>query len=60
MHRMGYDIEKVMRDARRRRVRALRLRNRGLTIQAIADLFGVTKPRMAEILARAKRDVNAA
>ena len=56
---MAYDMEKVIRDARRRRVKALRLRRKGLTIQAIADEFGVTKPRMSEILARAEREAAA-
>lgn len=53
---MAYDMEKVIRDARRRRKRVLAMRNRGMTLQAIADVLGVTKPRVAAILARAERD----
>jgi DNA-directed RNA polymerase sigma subunit (sigma70/sigma32) len=52
-----YDMAKTIRDAKRRRKAALRWRNKGLTIQAVADKFGVSKARMREILIQAAREV---
>lgn len=53
---MAYDLVTVMREARKRRRKALRLLKQGKTQQEIADIFGVTKQRASEIIARAKRE----
>ena len=50
MERMMETIEA----ARKRRARALRLRESGMTIQEVGNSLGVTKQRAAELISRAR------
>ena len=53
----GLDIvARSIEAARKRRVRVLALHDSGLTIQQIADRYGVSRQRMALLLQRAKRE----
>ena len=49
-------VARIVETARKRRVRALILRNSGLTIQQVGDRLGVSKQRAAELISRAKRE----
>jgi orotate phosphoribosyltransferase-like protein len=51
-----YDMAKVIRKARARRGKLLAMRKRGMKIQAIADKLELSKQRVIELLARAKRE----
>lgn len=48
--------QRVIDEARKRRERALELREAGKTVQQVGDILGVTKQRAAELIARARRD----
>ena len=52
---MAYDMIAVMRQAQRRRKEGLRLRAAGKTLQEIADLWGITRQRVHDILKRAQK-----
>lgn len=51
-----YDMIATILRARKRRAKALQMRRRGMTIQQVADHFEVSKARMSELLAQAKRE----
>lgn len=57
---MAYDMEKVVREAKRRRKRVLRLRQSGKTLKEIAKVLGVSKGRAQALVDRAEQEAAAA
>lgn len=55
-HEMRYDMLAVIKQARKRRKEALRLRNQGLTLQQIADLWDISRARVQYIVEQAKKE----
>jgi len=57
----GMDIvQRSIAIARERRVRALALHLSGLTIQQVADKFGISRQRTALLISRARREAQSA
>lgn len=55
MSRTKYNVHLVMRQARQRRKRILTLIGRGWTQREIAELYNVSRQRMSQLVADAKR-----
>jgi orotate phosphoribosyltransferase-like protein len=53
---MPYDMLAVIRQARKRRKEVLRLRNQGLTLQQIAELWDISRARVHYIVQQAKKE----
>lgn len=55
---MAYDPVAVLKQAKKRRREGLRLVKAGKTQQEIANLWGISKARVSEILATARREAS--
>lgn len=55
--RSGADmIARLIDSAKKRRERALSLRESGLTVEQVGDRLGVSKQRASELISRARRE----
>lgn len=56
MDKPRYDMIAVIKQAARRRKHALALRNKGMTVQQVADELGISKQKASQLLLRARRE----